>query len=349
MIKIKSFVEFNEELQVFPISRSGTGKTKLNHLIFDEPTSDKSLSAGIILNNKLKEEEFNNLANKDVQEINEINPGLAVAINNLNFLKYKREKKGKIFCEYCGKGPLVIYDFINNDPKKKGKYRYNVRFNPKNGATADHKEPQSKGGDKFDYKNLAVCCYKCNQRKGDMPYEDWMELIKPKEKILETFSDWSHIKQEIKDILQELTDDGLYSTFQVQDDFGEKRVLMYITRDITKSTKENYKKFCINYIKYAVDHLISYMDSVNLSIMRIRYRSEDGCWHGKDINFPYYGYFMPTVDYSDYDISYDTKGAYNIKTGYMIPVLGPLPIEEIFKGVDEEILSSFELIFRIKY
>ena len=54
-------------------------------------------------------------------------------------------------------------------------YRFNQKFNPKDGATCDHRIPLSKGGDKIDYKNLAVCCYQCNQQKKNIDYDVWLK------------------------------------------------------------------------------------------------------------------------------------------------------------------------------
>jgi 5-methylcytosine-specific restriction endonuclease McrA len=45
-------------------------------------------------------------------------------------------------------------------------------------ATVDHKQPQSKHGDKFDYKNLAVCCWDCNNEKGNKSWNEWQSSFK---------------------------------------------------------------------------------------------------------------------------------------------------------------------------
>lgn len=44
-------------------------------------------------------------------------------------------------------------------------------------AVTHHRITLSKGGDKFDYKNLAVCCYQCNQQKKNMDYDVWLQKI----------------------------------------------------------------------------------------------------------------------------------------------------------------------------
>ena len=177
MRKIKTYIEYINELYTVPISVSGSGKTKTQHLIYDDPTSDKSLSSGVLLNQDLKDKEFLDYINSG------IGPGddkLSVLLNNLKFLKDKKQELGQLYCEYCNDGPLVIYDFTKDSrvpTKINGKIRFNNKFNEDDGATTDHREPQSKGGDKFDYKNLAVCCFSCNKKKRDMSYNEWMRLI----------------------------------------------------------------------------------------------------------------------------------------------------------------------------
>ena len=105
---------------------------------------------------------------------------ILVLMNNLKFLKDTLQDKGRLQCEYCGKGPLVIYDVV---PDKfnilidNPYYKLNTDFDPVWGATCDHRNPQSLGGDKFDYSNLAVCCNRCNQRKKSIPYNQWMKMI----------------------------------------------------------------------------------------------------------------------------------------------------------------------------
>lgn len=42
-------------------------------------------------------------------------------------------------------------------------------------VTRDHKHPKSKGGGKG--KNLVACCVKCNRRKSNMLYIDFLKLL----------------------------------------------------------------------------------------------------------------------------------------------------------------------------
>jgi hypothetical protein len=187
MKHLKLFEEFHKVVQ-----SSGSGRTRWIDTIHDDPSSSKSYSAALLLKKDLEEKEFGELKKqltgvpdwviKDTLK----NPNsarvprleqLRVTMNNLQFLKNMEKERGKLHCEYCGKGPLVIYD-INPDeltPEKldNPNYRFNTKFNPNNGATCDHKQPQSKGGDKFNYSNLAVACEPCNKRKGNMDWEYW--------------------------------------------------------------------------------------------------------------------------------------------------------------------------------
>lgn len=44
-------------------------------------------------------------------------------------------------------------------------------------ATLDHVTPKSKGGP-WKKSNMVVACKPCNNRRGDMDYEDFMQLVK---------------------------------------------------------------------------------------------------------------------------------------------------------------------------
>lgn len=173
-IKDKELV--NEEFKKIRNSVSLSGRTKVVHNILDEPSDPKSYSSNILLKDYLKSEEidgilkddeiFNKLNNKEKQKIRSYRESDKInqSLFNLKFLK-EREESGDLNCEYCNKGPLIIYSF---NPTKKN----NPKFNRKNGATVDHKNPISRGGKKFDRDNLAVCCHSCNQKKSNMSWEE---------------------------------------------------------------------------------------------------------------------------------------------------------------------------------
>lgn len=67
--------------------------------------------------------------------------------------RFRKANGGKLFCEYCGRGPL--------------KEDFNNLFNPLPLATIDHKKPLSKGGARFDFDNMACSCENCNRKKGN--------------------------------------------------------------------------------------------------------------------------------------------------------------------------------------
>jgi len=43
--------------------------------------------------------------------------------------------------------------------------------------TIDHKDPKVRGG-KDDYKNYQTCCFICNQLKGPLKHEEYLEYLK---------------------------------------------------------------------------------------------------------------------------------------------------------------------------
>lgn len=187
---ILKFLQFiKEELTNLRYDSSNSGNTRSIHKIYDDEDPDpKSLASGLLLRNKLKQEEIESISNMLGGEIpkhfleNRRIMKLLVVFNNLKFLKDMLVKKGELRCEYCDKSPLVIYDISKNSDNihkflKNPWHRMSDKFDPVDGATCDHKNPQSKGGNKFDYDNLAICCSSCNQKKADMSYEEWMKYL----------------------------------------------------------------------------------------------------------------------------------------------------------------------------
>lgn len=175
---IKDFNDFVLEAIRYRTFSGDTSKVK-NRLkeydvLYDEPLDAKSPSAGVLLKNKLKGEEMMDLFDKipddvkkeDLMHIPKKKRRLIILKNNTKFLKSEK-LKGELRCEYCNEGPLRIYSMGQT-------------FNEKDGATADHKIPISKGGDVFNFENLAVCCYKCNNKKADDDYETWIDKLKLK-------------------------------------------------------------------------------------------------------------------------------------------------------------------------
>ncbi len=186
---LKFFQFIKEELTNIRYDSSRTGSTKSMHKIYDDEDPDpKSLASSLLLRDKLKSEEIESISDMLGGEIPKHfleNPRilkLLVVFNNLKFLKDELIKKDELTCEYCGKGPLVIYDISKNSDNihkflKNPWHRMSDKFDPTDGATCDHKNPQSKGGSKFDYDNLAVCCHQCNQKKANKSYEEWLKEL----------------------------------------------------------------------------------------------------------------------------------------------------------------------------
>ena len=177
-----------EELRDINSNISGGRFKEIDKIYNDEDAHVKSRASGILLKDKLRKEEMDSILTalengarpEDFNTEDHKLLRILVLMNNLKFLKDTLQDKGKLQCEYCGKGPLIIYDVVASKFKNlidNPHYKLNQNFDPEWGATCDHKDPQSLGGDKFDYSNLAVCCYRCNQRKRSMPYKQWMERI----------------------------------------------------------------------------------------------------------------------------------------------------------------------------
>jgi hypothetical protein len=194
MRNIKSYTQFINELKTVNTYVSNSGKTRIIDSIYDLPKSSKSLSSGILLKDELKKIEFEEFLKKieaelDKEQIdfivnNDKTEKVLLLLNNLRFLKSELKREGELSCEYCGKEDLKIYDISKGDITPESlsdpNILINTKFNPKDGATCDHKIPKSKGGDKFNFSNLAVSCYSCNRRKGNMSWEKWQNLIKRK-------------------------------------------------------------------------------------------------------------------------------------------------------------------------
>ena len=76
------------------------------------------------------------------------------------FLRHQR-KDGVWHCHYCGKTVTVM-------AKRKERGR-NTKC-----ITVDHKTPVCQHEDVSDSTNFVCSCYKCNQNKGSMPYENYI-------------------------------------------------------------------------------------------------------------------------------------------------------------------------------
>lgn len=118
------------------------GKPNMIHLVFCSPHV-RSYASLVLLNEQY--------ARMDTER-SEKNNWKKWVIFRYRYLKQIKERDGELVCEYCGKRDLHI------SMKKTGG---NSKL-----ATLDHIKPLSHDGDRYNPKNLAVACLKCNQEKG---------------------------------------------------------------------------------------------------------------------------------------------------------------------------------------
>ena len=63
----------------------------------------------------------------------------------------------KLYCHYCGRGPLKAQSRSNHDI-----------------ATLDHVKPISKNGERFHTSNIVIACFSCNNRKADKDLDQFI-------------------------------------------------------------------------------------------------------------------------------------------------------------------------------
>lgn len=81
------------------------------------------------------------------------------AIFNITWLRDMELSYGPLWCSYCGKEELRIYDFHEKQ------YLHNM-------ATVDHYIARSKAPElSRDRSNLRVACWKCNNKKADKTWK----------------------------------------------------------------------------------------------------------------------------------------------------------------------------------
>lgn len=118
---------------------------KERHIIYNEVSSTKSLSSSILLRNHLRS-----------QDVDFINSDWRKKVQfNIDFLKDQLQLHGTLTCVYCQKENLFIHEDFTTEPSK-----YLL-------ATVDHVIPTGKGGLEYDYSNMVIACWKCNNKKKD--------------------------------------------------------------------------------------------------------------------------------------------------------------------------------------
>jgi len=111
---------------------------------------------------------------KDLKkDSNDINMERLKYKNKLTLVPYRYEKNWLVSED----GKLTL------DVKKYYRCHYceECNFTDKQ-ITKDHKYPQSKGG-KNNIKNIVAACLKCNRDKDDTPYDEYIKVLKAREKI----------------------------------------------------------------------------------------------------------------------------------------------------------------------
>ncbi len=79
--------------------------------------------------------------------------------------------EGRDFCLYCGQKVEKVYDWT---PDGKSDRVY---------LDCDHMDPLSLGGEDSE-RNTVYCCVKCNLRKGNRPYTEWLMELEPECRII---------------------------------------------------------------------------------------------------------------------------------------------------------------------
>lgn len=136
-------------------------------IIATEPTTTHSRASLLLLNDALRWQEIKDLAEELNFDLTDERikgyssaKALIMAECRKRFMA-KKELEGQLVCEYCKN---KVY---RDRPVRSARF-----------ATVDHKTPQVEGCDVFDESNFAVCCYRCNQKKNQIPYEEWCVIVK---------------------------------------------------------------------------------------------------------------------------------------------------------------------------
>lgn len=151
-------------MKVITKYKSNSGQTILKHIIFnDDIVSPKSYASLLLLNEALRELDVDYIKSKwDLEEY---------LSKRHSYLERTKKEKGDLVCHYCGKEHLDIgyrdanFAYLNNKNK--------------NLATIDHIIPVSSCLiNPLDEDNWVVACKRCNSKKGNMSYTDFMNKIK---------------------------------------------------------------------------------------------------------------------------------------------------------------------------
>ena len=122
--------------------KSCSGARRIKEVVYSPEPHPQSLAALILIKNRY------------MLQDPEANPFISWQIyhqRKQEVLKEHFAKYGRYICYRCGRDDLSA-----NVPKKSARF-----------LTIDHIVPVSRGGSYTSKSNLAVCCNKCNNEKGD--------------------------------------------------------------------------------------------------------------------------------------------------------------------------------------
>ena len=92
-------------------------------------------------------------------------------------------------CEYCNKQC----------------YTHECKNNRHDTATVDHKNPLVDCCYRFDEDNIAVCCYSCNNKKGQLLYDEWMLIVEEeKNKVRQMYDVRKFVSENATKILEKI-------------------------------------------------------------------------------------------------------------------------------------------------
>jgi len=147
-----------------PSSNNDNGKSC--HVILTEPTNAKTFASIVLLNDYYRGLEVDYFSKK--YNINIFDKPEYKNLSNYTLLKVIRQisqrkflEKSNLICHYCDK-PVKLSN---------GKTSRST-------ATVDHFVSQKEHCDPFDETNYRVCCSKCNNEKGELTYQEWMQKKK---------------------------------------------------------------------------------------------------------------------------------------------------------------------------
>ena len=130
------------------------GNTRIVHRILQKQNDPKSYASAIQLRNLYQQNDYDFIRLKDWRYY---------FIVRRHFLRKKKKENGGVWiCHYCKKEMTLL--------QIRGKSRQQ-KFKA---VTVDHKTPLDRGGDKLSTANMLECCFKCNQKKGNTPYEKYV-------------------------------------------------------------------------------------------------------------------------------------------------------------------------------